>query len=545
MVQSSSPVRAALLAALVIAMPVAGRAQGGVADAARGQSPATEASPVEVAPDSPRASVIAFLEASRTGRWQEAARHLVLPADLAPRGPELAERLKVVLDRHLWIDVDQVSPASSGRTDDGLAPGVEEVGVLRIGDQAATPLRLVRVVEADSIHWGFATATVQQIDTWYASLEGRWLMDLLVRYRLDALLRSGPFDLMWWQWIALLVASVAAWAGGRLLGGVTRAVLRRVSAHTDTTWDDRLLVSVGPPISVGWGLFVFAVLGHSIGLSLRSEGIIEQSVRAAVVATVFWALWRSVNVLVDFLLSRPWAADNPSARHLFTIGANLAKGVIAGLGVLALLAAFGFQVTTVLAGLGIGGLALAFGAQKTVENLFGSMALAVDQPFRVGDFVRVGDFTGTVEDIGLRSTRFRTPDRTLISIPNGSLADQRLESLAERDRMRLATVIGLEYRTTRPQIEQVLAGFRRVLESHPRIWRDTIIVAFSQFGASSLDIEVVAWFQTESPLEFNHYRQEVLLDFMRVVEEAGTSFAFPTRTVHLVRETTGAPVDRA
>jgi len=545
MAQPGPRVRAAFLAALVIAMPVAGRAQGGVTDAARVQPPAGRESPVEIAPDSPRASVMAFLDASRTGRWQEAAGYLALPTDLAPRGPQLAERLKAVLDRHLWIDVDQVSPASGGRTDDGLAPGVEEIGVLRVGDQPATPLRLVRVVEADSVHWAFATAAVQQIDAWYASLEGRWLMDLLVRYHLDALLRSGPFDVMWWQWIALLAASVAAWAGGRLLGGVTRAILRRVAAHTDTTWDDKLLVSVGPPISVGWGLFVFAVLGHSIGLSIRSEGIIEQFVRAAAVATFFWALWRSVNVFVDFLLLRPWAADSPSARHLFTIGANLAKGVIAGLGVLALLAAFGFQVTTVLAGLGIGGLALAFGAQKTVENLFGSMALAVDQPFRVGDFVRVGDFTGTVEDIGLRSTRFRTPDRTLISIPNGALADQRLESLAERDRMRLAAVIGLEYRTTRPQMEQVLAGFRRVLESHPRIWRDTIVVAFSQLGANSLDIEVVAWFQTQSPLEFNQYRQEVLLDFMRVVEEAGTAFAFPTRTVHLVGTATGTPPERA
>ena len=544
MAPSSPRAYAALLAALVIVMPVAARAQSGVVDAARAQPPAAEPAPVEVAPDSPRASLLAFLDATRASRWNEAARYLALPGDLAARGPELAERLKAVLDRHLLIDIDQVSPVSGGRTDDGLAPGVEEIGTLRVGDQTATPLRLVRIQEADSVHWAFATGAVQQIDAWYASLEGRWLMDLLVRYRLDALLGSGPFDVMWWQWIALLVAGAAAWASGRLLGGITRAVLRRVSTHTDTTWDDKLLVSVGPPISVGWGLFVFVALGHSIGLSIRAEGVIEQCVRAAAVATFFWALWRSVNVLVDFLLSRPWATDSPSARHLFTIGANLAKGVIAALGVLGLLAAFGFQVTTVLAGLGIGGLALAFGAQKTVENLFGSMALAVDQPFRVGDFVRVGDFTGTVEDIGLRSTRFRTPDRTLISIPNGALADQRLESLAERDRMRLAAVIGLEYRTTRPQMEQVLAGFRRVLESHPRIWRDTIIVAFSQLGASSLDIEVVAWFQTESPLEFNQYRQEVLLDFMRVVEDAGTSFAFPTRTVHLVGTATGTPPER-
>jgi len=367
-----------------------------------------------------------------------------------------------------------------------------------------------------------------------APVGGHWIADQLSRTRLDGLLGTGPFDTQWWQWIALLVVAVAAWFGGRLLGGLTRAVLRRLSSHTATTWDDKLLVSVGPPIGVAWALFILNVLSHALGLPQAGERVVGQFVRAASVATFFWACWRSVDIFVEFLLTRPWTADSPSARHLFTIGANLLKGIIAALGGLAMLAAFGFQVTTVLAGLGIGGLALAFGAQKTVENLFGSVALAVDQPFRVGDFVRVGDFTGTVEDIGLRSTRFRTPDRTLISIPNGALADQRLESLAERDRMRLAAVIGLEYRTTRDQMEQVLAGFRAVLESHPRIWPETIIVAFTQLGASSLDIEVVAWFRTESPIEFNRFRQEVLLEFMRVVEQAGTSFAFPTRTVHLV-----------
>ena len=123
------------------------------------------------------------------------------------------------------------------------------------------------------------------------------------------------------------------------------------------------------------------------------------------------------------------------------------------------------------------------------------MALAIDQPLRVGDLVKVEDFVGTVEDIGLRSTRFRTLDRTVVSIPNGKLADQRLESFQLRDRMRLATTVGLTYATTRQQMQAVLAGFERVLRSHPRIWADAVIVKFKEFGSSSLDIEVMAWFE--------------------------------------------------
>jgi len=185
-----------------------------------------------------------------------------------------------------------------------------------------------------------------------------------------------------------------------------------------------------------------------------------------------------------------------------------------------------------------------FGAQKTVENLFGSISLAVDQPFLVGDFVKVEDFVGTVEDIGLRSTRFRTLDRTLVSIPNGKLADQRLESFAARDRMRLATTIGVEYRTTRAQMGEVLEGFERVLRGHPKIWPDSIVVKFKEFGPSSLDIEIMAWFQVPTWADFQLCRQEVLLGFMKVVEDAGTAFAFPTRTVHVVNAP-DPPGDRA
>ena len=156
--------------------------------------------------------------------------------------------------------------------------------------------------------------------------------------------------------------------------------------------------------------------------------------------------------------------------------------MIVALGGLAIVAAVGYPIGTVLAGLGIGGLALAFGAQKTIENVFGSIALAIDQPFRIGDFVKVEDFVGTVESIGVRSTRIRTLDRTIISMPNGKVADQRVESFETRDRMRLATTLSLTYGTTRSQMEQVLAGLDQVLRTHPRIWPDGITVSFKDLG---------------------------------------------------------------
>jgi MscS family membrane protein len=209
--------------------------------------------------------------------------------------------------------------------------------------------------------------------------------------------------------------------------------------------------------------------------------------------------------------------------------------VIAGIG---FLSALGLPVASLLAGLGIGGIALAFGAQKTVENVFGAVALGVDQPLREGDFVLIEDSVlGTVEAVGLRSTRVRTLDRTIVTLPNGKLSDMKIESFAARDRCRLSTNIHLVYATTAEQLRQVLAGLERVLRAHPAIWPDAVVVRFAGLGESSFDIEIMAWFLTSDWGVFQGYRQEILLGFMDVIEQAGTELAVPARSVHLIEET--------
>ncbi len=193
-------------------------------------------------------------------------------------------------------------------------------------------------------------------------------------------------------------------------------------------------------------------------------------------------------------------------------------------------------MASLLAGLGIGGIALALAAQKTVENLFGSIAIGVDQPFRVGDFVKVEDVLGTVEAIGMRSTRIRTLDRTVVTIPNGKLSDSKAETFAARDRLRLLVNLGLSYATTEAQLRRVLDEVEAALRARPRIWPDGVSVRFTEFKESSLNVEVMAWFQYTDWGDFTRERQELFLRFMRIVEEAGTSLAFPTRSVQLSRE---------
>jgi len=342
---------------------------------------------------------------------------------------------------------------------------------------------------------------------------------------------------MWWQWLALPALALIALALGRVLGSLTTSLLRRIFKRTQNTWDEKLLTRTSPALTLLAAVVVASILLGWLALLPAADAFVRSCLGGAATVAVFWALWRSVDVWSEFLQGRAWAVGNPSARSLISVGRNLGKAFVALAGVVATLAAFGFPVATVLAGLGLGGVALAFGAQKTIENLFGSVSLAADQPFRVGDTVRIEDFVGTVEHIGMRSTQIRTLDRTLISIPNGKLADMRIEEFASRDRIRLALTLGLVYRTTEEQIRRILAGVEAVLRRHPPTWPETVVVKFLGFGASSLDIEVMAWCDSGDFEVFRDYRQEVLLAFMKVVEEAGSSFALPIRTVHLV----GAP----
>ena len=494
-------------------------------------TPAPASEPAPEAADSPRASARSFIElAARKGDFEGASRYLQLPAAEQARGPELARRLRAVLERHLDIDLDAVSPLPEGSPQDGLPPGVDKVGDVPNGRGGQDPVFVVRSRDAAGTHWAFSRQTVSRVDGWYDALPDRWVRDWMP----EQLQLYGPAGLMWWQWLALPALLVLSLTLGRVLGVFTTAVLHRVVRRTPTEWDERLLKRISPVLSLLWAVAAAAVLLPWLALLPDASRSVRSLLGGTVTIAVFWALWRSVDVWAQFLMGRPWVADNPSARSLLSVTRNLAKLFVGIGGVVATLAAFGSPVATVLAGLGIGGLALAFGAQKTIENLFGSIALAADQPFRVGDFVKVEDFTGNVERIGMRSTQIRTLDRTLISLPNGKLADMRIEDFASRDRIRFAATVGLVHGTSAEQVQRVVAGLEAMLRASPRVWPDTVVARLLALSPSSLDVEVLCWFRTNDFGEFRDLRQEALLGIMRIVEEAGTTFAYPTRTVHVV-----------
>ncbi len=471
-----------------------------------------------------------FLALTRAGRHSEAASLLDLPPSLEGRGPEVARKLKLVLDRNLWLDLAKLSSSPAGDKDDGLPPDQDELGALAGPDGKPEPVRLVRKELPEGHRWLFSRRTVAHVPAWYDKLDNRALLD-----RVPApLMRPGPKELLWWQWIAVLGLLVPAWWGGRVLGWASRKVLLRFAARTSTVWDEALLGKLRGPFALGWTIALLRLGLPFLGLYAPAALFAVQVLKAGVIYAFFWAALRAVAVAGEVLSEAPWAVANAAARSSLQFTVRLGRILVFTIGLLAALSALGVPVNSVVAGLGIGGIAVAFAAQKTVENFFGAISIGVDQPLRVGDFVKVGDVLGDVEKIGLRSTRIRTLDRTLVTIPNGKLADMQIETFAVRDRIRLAATLALQYGATAAQVREVVSGIEALLRAHPKIWPDTVVVRLAAFAESSLSIEVMAWFRTTDFAEFRDIRQELLLGFMEVVEGAGASLAFPTRTVHLV-----------
>ncbi|MFO0743165.1 MAG: mechanosensitive ion channel family protein [Labilithrix sp.] len=479
--------------------------------------PTTTAADEEVS-DSPRVSMRSFFELSERGRWEEAAVYLDLPRGTEKRGPELASKLYAVISQRLLIHPEQLSPLAKGRETDGLPAGTEELGKITDSKGHPVAIRIVRHearAPDDEPRWVFAQSTVSHVDMLYAALRDRWVREHLP----PSLLLVGPLSLYYWQWLALPLLAIAAIAIGRVLMHGSAIVAKKLLPAYP--WSERLLRGLKGPVTLGFGLALLALVIPWLALSLAAEEIVQRLLRALAYLTFFWALLRGVAVLGDELLIADWARTRPTARSLSAVAVSLGKVIVAAFALMVALSELGYPVTSVIAGLGIGGVALALAAQKTVENLFGSLSILADQPFRVGDTVKVDTIEGAVETIGLRSTRIRTADRTLVVFPNGKLADMRIESLGPRERIRFATKLPLSRGTSTEQVKAVVEAVRLALVGHAKVRTEDVFVRFSAIGEASFDVDASAPIDTLDAAEFGKIREELLLLCLDAVAQSG------------------------
>jgi MscS family membrane protein len=284
---------------------------------------------------------------------------------------------------------------------------------------------------------------------------------------------------------------------------------------------------------------IHRILAGFLGMPLLQRHYYVQVTSVAVIIGANWILWRVIRWFLRRVRNRALARGHGGTGSLMLLGERIVKAIVLMMAVFSILGILGFNMSTALAGLGIGGLAIGFGAQKTIENLFGGVSVLGDEVIRVGDVCRFGDRTGTVEDIGLRSTRVRTEERTLLAIPNGTVATINVENLSRRDKILFKTVLGLHLNTAADQLRYVLSEIRNVLESHSKIETKTIRVRLIELASTSLNVELVSYVLTQDFNEFAAVREEVLLQIMSFVEDSGTSLASPSQTLYLSPDSGG------
>jgi MscS family membrane protein len=253
------------------------------------------------------------------------------------------------------------------------------------------------------------------------------------------------------------------------------------------------------------------------------------------IIAIAWTIMRLLDIVVDRLTHRFRRRGQKGATVLLRPLCNAAKVLVLVIAAVVWLDNIGFKVTTVLAGLGVGGLALALAARSSIENVIGAITLYLSRPVRVGDFCRFGDTVGTVAEIGLRSTRIRTLDRTVISVPNAVFARLHLENLAVRDKIRYHPRIRLRYETTPDQIRFILVEVRKLLYAHPKVLADSARIRFTGFGEHSLDLEIFSYIDVRQYPKFLEVAEDLNLRIMDVIAKAGSSLAVPSQTTYLER----------
>jgi MscS family membrane protein len=338
-----------------------------------------------------------------------------------------------------------------------------------------------------------------------------------------------------WQWAALLIAlPVAAGVGWLvlvLLEIPVRWWARRRGQVEIANWR-----SVSAPAWLFTGTIAHRVFVRYLGVALLPRHYYFQLTWILVIISVTWIFWRIVRWSLQRMRNRALARGRAGTGTLMLLGERILKASVFGVGVLAVLGSLGFNMSTALAGLGIGGLAIGFGAQQTLANLFGGVSVLGDEVFRVGDVCRFGDRTGVVEDIGLRSTRIRTEERTLLASPNGTVATINLENLSRRDKILFKTTLGLRPESKPDHVRFVLAEIRRLLYSHPKVETKTVRVRLIDIAGSSLSVELLSYILTYDFNEFAAVREDLLLRIMDVMEDSGGGLALPSQTLYLSRD---------
>jgi MscS family membrane protein len=495
------PVAAAVLAQLAAQVPA--------------QTPAPE-SKDPLGRDTPQSAVFQFLEACHAREYSKALRYLDLrrqtPAERTKTGPDLARQLEDLLD-DTPFDIATLSRDPEGDLSDNPSATLEHLDTFHV-DGKTLELLLERVELKAGLHiWLVSPESVAMIPAAHQLVAETPFEKKLPQQ----LVTFEVFDTPVWRWIALVLMGLAIWIAAGLLARLMVTVLKRMAPAPAFRGPLRIVLAVA-----GFRLALLAAPPATL-----SDLYIQRALGLCFSLAVAWAS----AVLIDLAATRWYSRLDPRLHavsySVLPLGKQVLKLSLFLIALLSVLSVWGYNTSTILAGLGVGGLAVALAAQKTIENLFGGISVIGDRPVLVGDVCRFGDRTGTIMDIGLRSTRIRTPERTVISVPNSQFSSIPLENISGRDKILFHPTINLRRDTTSEQMLRVLSSIRELLVNHPKVEEGKIPVRFIGVGPFSLDVEVAVYIKTADYDEFLELQQDLLLKMLQAVETAGTGLAVP------------------
>lgn len=464
----------------------------------------------------PQSAMIHFLEACHARDYVKASKYLDLRkisiTDRLKSGEDVARDLEELLD-NTPFDIATLSRDPGGDESDGLPGAFEHLDTFRV-DGETLDLQLEREELRPGLNaWMVSAPSVALIPKAHTLIAEtpfeKELPQKLVTFEL--------LDTPVWRWIALILIGTALWFGAGAASSGLVAMVRGLIAAP----------GLRGPLRV-----CLAVAGFRAALQFAPPASLPRLfIERAMELIFFMGLAWGAAVVVDLAAERWHSRMNPRVQSVsfsvLPLGRQILKLTFYLVAILGVLSAWGYNTSTILAGLGVGGLAVALAAQKTIENLFGGISVIGDRPVLVGDVCRFGDRTGTVMHIGLRSTRIRTADRTIVSVPNGQFSSMTLENISGRDKIWFHPTLNLRRDTTSAQMAEVLAAFQKILAGRPGVEVGKLPVRFINVGAYSLDVEVNAYATTSDYEEFLAVQQDLLLKMLQAVEMAGTGLAVP------------------
>ena len=480
------------------------------------QTPAAPAVADPLGRTSPQSAIYQFLEACHARDYAKASYYMDLrqmtPADRAKNGLELSQQLEDLLD-DTPFDIATLSRDPQGDVSEGLGFRFVHLATFHVGGQTQA-LQLEKVELKTGLRvWLVSAASVALIPTAHEAVSEtpfeKHLPQPLVTFEI--------LDTPVWRWFALILMGVAIWFLSSLIARVLVKVVRPLMEVSGLRGPIRLALASG-----GFRLAMEVAPPSSL---LRLY--IERGLQMLFVLALAWAL----TVIVDLLVARWHSRLDPRVAgisySILPLGRQILRGIIFLFGFMWVVRAWGYDTTALLAGLGVGGIAIALAAQKTIENLFGGVSVISDRPVLVGDVCHFGDRTGTIMHIGLRSTRIRTPERTIVSVPNGQFSSITLENISARDKIWFHPTLSLRRDTTSEQLKNVLTSCHDVIVNHADVEPGKIPVRLIGLGTYSLDIEVNAYVTTTDNDQFLDIQQNLLLQLLQAVEQSGSALAVP------------------